>query len=90
MLASRSCICSLPLCAVVAVWLLVGHSILLQIHHGNGTQEIFYGDKRVLFVSIHRRDGDYYPEGCGFVTEVCTSTWLVPVFGAGEWAAFVF
>jgi hypothetical protein len=24
----------------------------------------------VLFVSLHRRDGDFYPAGCGFATEV--------------------
>lgn len=33
-----------------------------QIHHGNGTQKAFYDDDRVLFVSLHRRDKDFYPE----------------------------
>jgi acetoin utilization deacetylase AcuC-like enzyme len=34
----------------------------VQIHHGNGTQQIFYEDPRVLFVSLHRRDGNFYPQ----------------------------
>jgi acetoin utilization deacetylase AcuC-like enzyme len=25
-----------------------------DVHHGNGTQDIFYGDKRVLFCSLHQ------------------------------------
>ena len=25
-----------------------------DVHHGNGTQEAFYDDDRVLFISIHR------------------------------------
>lgn len=33
----------------------------MQVHHGNGTQKIFYDDDRVLFVSLHRRDKDFYP-----------------------------
>ena len=33
-----------------------------DIHHGNGTQEIFYADPAVLYVSLHRYDqGAYYP-----------------------------
>ena len=31
-----------------------------DVHHGNGTQEIFYGSKDVLFISIHRYDGGRY------------------------------
>lgn len=38
-----------------------------DVHHGNGTQEAFYGDPRVLFVSLHQRD--HYP-GTGHVHEV--------------------
>ena len=35
-----------------------------DVHHGNGTQEIFQKDDRVLFVSLHRYDsGAFYP--CG-------------------------
>jgi acetoin utilization deacetylase AcuC-like enzyme len=38
-----------------------------DVHHGNGTQEIFYGDPSVLFVSTHQFP--YYP-GTGAVREV--------------------
>jgi acetoin utilization deacetylase AcuC-like enzyme len=32
------------------------------IHHGNGTQKMFYEDPRVLYISIHRHDnGNFYP-----------------------------
>ena len=41
-----------------------------DIHHGNGTQEIFWSDPRVLFVSLHRRDKDFYPRGVGYAEEV--------------------
>jgi acetoin utilization deacetylase AcuC-like enzyme len=27
----------------------------IDVHHGNGTQEIFLGDKKVTFISLHRR-----------------------------------
>ena len=27
-----------------------------DIHHGNGTQRMFQEDKRVLYVSLHRKD----------------------------------
>lgn len=38
-----------------------------DLHHGNGTQEIFYGDDRVLFCSIHA--AGLFP-GTGWVDEV--------------------
>jgi acetoin utilization deacetylase AcuC-like enzyme len=38
-----------------------------DVHHGNGTQQIFYDDPRVLFLSIHQ-DGNY-PTHSGAVTE---------------------
>lgn len=41
-----------------------------DVHHGDGTQEIFQSDPRVLTVSIHRRDGKFYPVGTGFASEV--------------------
>lgn len=31
----------------------------IDCHHGNGTQEIFLGDSRVLFISLHRYGGVY-------------------------------
>ncbi|KAJ9508999.1 hypothetical protein QJQ45_001447 [Haematococcus lacustris] len=40
-----------------------------DIHHGQGTQEIFEEDTSVLFVSMHRADEEYYP-GSGMVTDV--------------------
>jgi acetoin utilization deacetylase AcuC-like enzyme len=44
-----------------------------DVHHGNGTQEIFHADPRVLFVSVHQ--SPFYP-GTGGVDEI----------GAGEGA----
>lgn len=33
-----------------------------DVHHGNGTQEIFYEDENVLFISLHRYDkATFYP-----------------------------
>lgn len=33
-----------------------------DVHHGNGTENIFYDDEKVLYVSIHRYDnGTFYP-----------------------------
>lgn len=48
----------------------MSHHKYPQIHHGNGTQQIFQQDPRVLFVSLHRRDPTFYPMGCGFASEV--------------------
>jgi acetoin utilization deacetylase AcuC-like enzyme len=31
----------------------------IDCHHGNGTQDIFFGDKRVMYVSLHL--DDFYP-----------------------------
>jgi len=44
-------------------------TLILDIdgHHGNGTQEIFFGDDRVMYVSLHRHP--HYP-GTGAVSEV--------------------
>lgn len=38
-----------------------------DVHHGNGTQNSFYKDPRVLYVSLHR-GGDFYP-GTGEIAE---------------------
>jgi acetoin utilization deacetylase AcuC-like enzyme len=48
-------------------------------HHGNGTQEIFYGDPRVLYVSMH--EYPLYP-GTGWIDETGA--------GAGEGATINF
>ena len=39
-----------------------------DVHHGNGTQDIFYEDPGVLFYSIHRYGRGFYP-GTGAATE---------------------
>jgi len=50
-----------------------------DVHHGNGTQDIFYGDGRVLYLSVHQ--SPFYPgtgragevgkgEGLGFTANV--------------------
>eukprot|EP00824_Muranothrix_gubernata_P016277 TRINITY_DN3382_c0_g2_i1.p1 TRINITY_DN3382_c0_g2~~TRINITY_DN3382_c0_g2_i1.p1 ORF type:complete len:374 (-),score=114.53 TRINITY_DN3382_c0_g2_i1:369-1439(-) len=39
-----------------------------DVHHGNGTQEIFYQDDGVVYFSVHR-GGAFYP-GTGFPSEV--------------------
>lgn len=38
-------------------------------HHGNGTQDIFYDSKRVLYISVHQDPRRLYP-GTGFVDEI--------------------
>lgn len=38
-------------------------------HHGNGTQEIFYRDSTVLYISTHQDGRTAYP-GTGFINEV--------------------
>jgi acetoin utilization deacetylase AcuC-like enzyme len=39
-----------------------------DVHHGNGTQDIFYEDPTVVFYSIHRYGGGFYP-GTGAADE---------------------
>ena len=39
-----------------------------DVHHGNGTQDVFYTDPRVMFVSIHRYGQGFYP-GTGAADE---------------------
>ncbi|CAM9328882.1 unnamed protein product [Discosporangium mesarthrocarpum] len=43
-----------------------------DVHHGNGTQEAFYNDDRVLFVSLHQDNN--YPQPSGSILE----------FGSGD------
>ena len=59
-----------------------------DVHHGNGTQEAFWNDDRVLFVSIHQYP--YYP-GSGRVNETggppargCTINVPVPAGATGD------
>ncbi|MDP4158481.1 MAG: histone deacetylase [Bacillota bacterium] len=39
-----------------------------DVHHGDGTQDIFYHDPNVLFISLHQDGRTLYP-GSGFVNE---------------------
>ncbi len=62
-----------------------------DVHHGNGTQEIFYDDPRVLFVSLHQR---YHYPGTGAAEEIGAGpgvgyTVNIPLHrGAGDGAAY--
>ncbi|MBP1760383.1 MAG: deacetylase, histone deacetylase/acetoin utilization protein, partial [Firmicutes bacterium] len=39
-----------------------------DVHHGDGTQDIFYHDPNILFISLHQDGRTLYP-GSGFVNE---------------------
>jgi acetoin utilization deacetylase AcuC-like enzyme len=53
-----------------------------DVHHGNGTQEIFWEDDTVLFVSLHQ--WPFYP-GTGSPTEQSETTVNVPLSaGSGD------
>eukprot|EP00899_Mesostigma_viride_P015386 jgi/Mesvir1/23849/Mv10652-RA.1 len=41
-----------------------------DVHHGNGTQQIFEDDPSVLFISLHRHDNGYFYPGTGAASEV--------------------
>jgi acetoin utilization deacetylase AcuC-like enzyme len=41
----------------------------VDVHHGNGTQGIFYHRDDVLFVSLHRDPVDYHPFFVGYASE---------------------
>ncbi|CAL0325736.1 unnamed protein product [Lupinus luteus] len=41
-----------------------------DVHHGNGTQEIFDQNKSVLYISLHRHDGGKFYPGTGAVDKV--------------------
>jgi len=52
----------------IAVKLSKKNTLILDIdgHHGNGTEEIFKGDKKIVYISLHRYP--FYP-GTGFKSE---------------------
>jgi acetoin utilization deacetylase AcuC-like enzyme len=46
-----------------------------DVHHGNGTQDVFYDDPTVMFLSIHRYGQGFYP-GTGAADETGTGRGL--------------
>lgn len=63
-----------------------------DLHHGNGTQEIFFGSDRVLYLSVHQRGG--FP-GTGWPEEVGAGTGRgftlnAPIAPGGEIADYAF
>lgn len=70
-----------------------------DIHHGSGTEEIFYTDPSVLYISLHRYDcGSFFPgtgdtkmagegEGKGYNVNVAWSGGLNPPMGDAEYLA---
>ncbi|XP_044597333.1 histone deacetylase 4 isoform X5 [Cotesia glomerata] len=70
-----------------------------DVHHGNGTQQMFYDDPRVLYLSIHRHDdGNFFPgtggstecgvgDGLGYNVNISWSGMLNPPMGDAEYLA---
>ncbi|XP_057674794.1 histone deacetylase 4-like isoform X2 [Corythoichthys intestinalis] len=70
-----------------------------DVHHGNGTQQAFYDDPNVLYLSIHRYDdGNFFPgsgapeevgsgPGVGFNVNVAFTGGLEPPIGDVEYLA---
>ncbi|XP_026162146.1 histone deacetylase 7-like isoform X2 [Mastacembelus armatus] len=70
-----------------------------DVHHGNGTQEAFYNDPSVLYISLHRYDdGNFFPGGGhpsevgmgageGFNVNVAWTGGLNPPMGDAEYLA---
>uniref|UniRef100_A0A3Q2EED3 Histone deacetylase n=1 Tax=Cyprinodon variegatus TaxID=28743 RepID=A0A3Q2EED3_CYPVA len=70
-----------------------------DVHHGNGTQEVFYDDPSVLYISLHRYDdGNFFPgsgspnevgvgAGKGFNVNVGWNGGLDPPMGDAEYLA---
>jgi histone deacetylase 4/5 len=91
--------------AIAAKQLLSKHSlkrILIldwDVHHGNSTQQIFYADPRVLYISLHRHEqGNFFPgtgdptecgidRGMGFNVNVAFCSKLNPPMGDAEYMA---
>lgn len=65
--------CYLNNAAIAADTLLqsLGRGVILDIdyHHGNGTQDIFWDNPDVLFISIHADPADEYPYFSGYTHE---------------------
>ncbi|XP_007941688.1 histone deacetylase 4 [Orycteropus afer afer] len=70
-----------------------------DVHHGNGTQQAFYGDPSVLYISLHRYDdGNFFPgsgapdevgtgPGVGFNVNMAFAGGLDPPMGDAEYLA---
>ncbi|CAH2224636.1 Hypothetical predicted protein [Pelobates cultripes] len=70
-----------------------------DVHHGNGTQRVFYRDPNVLYISLHRHDdGNFFPgsgaadevgagNGEGFNVNVAWTGGLEPPMGDAEYLA---
>ncbi|HEX2699008.1 MAG TPA: hypothetical protein VHM89_02250, partial [Acidimicrobiales bacterium] len=93
--ASGFCVYDDP--AVAVAWLLARGArrvayVDVDVHHGDGPQEIFYDDPRVLTVSVHQSGATLFP-GTGFVDEIGTGDArgssvnipLPPFTGEGLW-----
>ncbi|MGH9190537.1 MAG: acetoin utilization protein AcuC [Acidimicrobiales bacterium] len=70
--ASGFCVYDDP--AIAIAWLLEQGAervayVDVDVHHGDGPQEIFYGDPRVLTISIHQDGRTLFP-GTGFAEEL--------------------
>ncbi|KAK7024265.1 Histone deacetylase 7 [Halocaridina rubra] len=70
-----------------------------DVHHGNGTQSMFYEDRNILYISMHRYDdGSFFPgtgaptevgegDGYGFNVNIAFSGGLSPPMGDAEYMA---
>ncbi|XP_059356536.1 histone deacetylase 4-like [Carassius carassius] len=70
-----------------------------DVHHGNGTQQAFYSDPNVLYVSLHRYDdGNFFPgsgapdevgigPGMGFNVNMAFTGGLEPPMGDADYLA---
>ncbi|OCT60034.1 hypothetical protein XELAEV_18046053mg [Xenopus laevis] len=70
-----------------------------DIHHGNGTQQAFYNDPNVLYISLHRYDdGNFFPgsgspdevgadHGIGFNVNIAWTGGVDPPVGDAEYLA---
>ncbi|XP_069940162.1 histone deacetylase 9 isoform X4 [Cherax quadricarinatus] len=70
-----------------------------DVHHGNGTQSMFYDDPHILYISMHRYDdGSFFPgtgaptevgegDGYGFNVNIAYSGGLTPPMGDAEYMA---
>ncbi|XP_077436081.1 histone deacetylase 4-like isoform X2 [Vanacampus margaritifer] len=70
-----------------------------DVHHGNGTQQAFYSDPSVLYLSLHRYDdGNFFPgsgapdevgsgPGTGFNVNMAFTGGLEPPMGDAEYLA---